>query len=117
MGKVGALQTPKSSLLSAAPPRPSHCLACGQGQPVAGKKSDRLICIPQDILVRKEERTWKLVFGLYNTNLFSRYWRRVLGGGGGGGDIQKPKVITENKLCADGLKIRKTSLQGSFPNS
>lgn len=34
-----------------------------------------------------------------------------------GGDIQKPKVITENKLCADGLKIRKTSLQGSFPNS
>lgn len=35
----------------------------------------------------------------------------------GGGDIQKPKVITENKLCADGLKIRKTSLQGSFPNS
>ena len=41
-----------------------HCSAYGQGQPLARKKSDRLICIPWDISVRKERGNLKSVFGL-----------------------------------------------------
>ena len=35
------------------PPQPARCSAYGQGQPLARKKSDRLICIPWDISIRK----------------------------------------------------------------